>query len=255
MDDDDLSLPDIPNVAPETVTRETMLPQPVPQRFKHKSGTESIDSVLSDSDGSTASSKGTTSTRGKGKAGGRGGKAKIKSQPQDLVTEHISPPRKEKKIRHGLIKKGALQAALKLNQERNVQNPETPIVEMKPTSTAAPRHTRNEQGTNKLSVKQEKQPMSMQQTSITDVGLDDDVIIDVEMTPGEISIIDKVGILAALVHLASVVCDHVAIIHTGQPYRARISMQKCTFYTRMLCYTNGKIWSLVPKICKLQPFC
>ena len=191
VDDDDLSLPDIPSVAPEVVKLESTLRHPNSQRRILRSGVDSTDNQLSDSDRFTTSSKGTNSSRGsktsKGKSGGRGGKAKTKSQQHEVVAESKSAPRAEKKIEHGLVKKGALQAALKLNQERSVHNQEAEIVEMRPTSTSVPKHQEPREEHGKPSVKEE------QSMPVTDIGLDDDIIIDVEMTPVEISLIDKVS--------------------------------------------------------------
>ena len=153
--EDDSSLPDIPIYYEQLRTQKA---QPGPEKhLKESSDASSTDNLLNDSDGSS-SSKGS-----KGKAGGRGGKAK--GRPSlDVTSKEAST--------HGIVKKGALQAALKLNQQRQAN---TTATERRPASTSTPK---------------EKNPH--QRSPATGGPLDDEIIIDVEMTPDELSQINKV---------------------------------------------------------------
>ncbi len=106
-------------------------------RSSHLSRTNSRDSEMSNT-----SSKGTASSKGsKGKVARQGRKPKSKSKRSAYCpeTEPVSPPSHrsespEKRVQHGVIRGGALQAALKMAQARRQSNTE----EKRPTSTSAP---------------------------------------------------------------------------------------------------------------------
>ena len=177
-DEDDSSLPDLPTYhVPCTVEA-----QPAPQkRLKKRSDANSKDNHLNDSDGSSSfkSSRGS-----KGKAGGRGGKAK--SWP----TVDLTSPVKKEALTRGIVKKGALQAAIKLNQGQAKNANHT--TEMRPASTSIPKVLSPTERNKKPNAKIEHASTVQQQSPATRAPLDDEDIIDVEVTAEELSQINKV---------------------------------------------------------------
>lgn len=182
--EDDSSLPDLPAChVPRTVKAQSG-PQ---KRLKRKrSDAKSTDNQLNDSDGSSSSK---SSKGSKGKAGGRGGKAK--SRP----AVDLTLPVEKETLTHGIVKKGALQAAIKFNQQRQKKNvSHTTATEIRPTSTSTPKELspteRNKPSG--LSIKAEHTSTQQQQFPATGAPLDDEIIIDVEVTRDELSQINKV---------------------------------------------------------------
>ena len=115
LDSDDASLPDLPGVdSPATVTEHRDYPETRPHSI---------------TDGST-SPRGSRGSKGKGKAGGRGGRAKSRSGTETTSSS-------EETIQHGIVRKGALQSALKSNQRRQENDAgHLEATEMRPSSSS-----------------------------------------------------------------------------------------------------------------------